>query len=32
MNLHHYWHFCDGKVDLCRCSEDTALTAAALAG
>jgi uncharacterized protein len=24
MNLHHYWHFTDGKVDTYRGSEDTA--------
>ena len=30
MNLHHYWHFRDGKVDRYRGSEDTAQTAAIL--
>lgn len=30
MNLHHYWRFRDGKVCFVRCSEDTALVAAAL--
>jgi len=30
MHLHHYWRFRDGKVCFVRCSEDTALVAAAL--
>ena len=30
MNLHHYWHFTDGKVDTFRGSEDTEQTAKAL--
>ena len=30
MNLHHYWHFRDGKVEYYRGSEDTALAAAIL--
>ena len=30
MNLHHYFHFRDGKVDRYRGSEDTAATVAAL--
>jgi hypothetical protein len=30
MNLHHYWHFTDGKVDRYRGSEDTAQMLAAL--
>jgi uncharacterized protein len=29
MNLHHYWHFTDGKVDTYRGSEDTAQVVAA---
>ena len=29
MNLHHYWHFTDGKVDTYRGSEDTAQVEAA---
>lgn len=32
MNLHHFWRFRDGKVCFVRCSEDTALVAATLAG
>jgi ketosteroid isomerase-like protein len=31
-NIHHYWHFSDGKVDRYRGSEDTAQTLAALEG
>ncbi len=31
MNIHHYWHFRDGKVDKYRGSEDTAQTASILA-
>jgi uncharacterized protein len=30
MNLHHYWHFRDGKIDRCRASEDTEQTAEVL--
>ena len=30
MNLHHYWHFRDGKVDRYRGSEDTAQMASAM--
>jgi ketosteroid isomerase-like protein len=26
MNLHHYWHFRDGKIDRYRGSEDSAQT------
>jgi ketosteroid isomerase-like protein len=29
MNIHHYWHFTDGKIDRYRGSEDTAQTVAA---
>jgi ketosteroid isomerase-like protein len=32
MNIHHYWHFRDGKVDRYRGSEDTAQTAVMLGG
>ena len=32
MTMHHYWRVRDGKVDYFRGSEDTALTAQALAG
>jgi hypothetical protein len=32
MNLHHYWHFTDGKVDTYRGSEDTAQVVAAFQG
>ncbi len=31
MNLHHYWHLTNGKVDKYRGTEDTAQTAAVLA-
>ena len=30
MELHHWWHFRDGRVDRYRGTEDTALTAALL--
>ena len=32
MNLHHYWHFRDGKIDRYRGSEDSAQTLAAFSG
>jgi ketosteroid isomerase-like protein len=32
MNIHHYWHFRDGKVDRYRGSEDTAQTIEILSG
>jgi ketosteroid isomerase-like protein len=32
MTMHHYWRLRDGKVECFRGSEDTALTAQALAG
>jgi ketosteroid isomerase-like protein len=32
MNLHHYFHFRDGKIDRYRGTEDTEATAEALAG
>src|SRR5262249_60948786 len=30
MHLHHYWRFCDGKIDYVRSSEATALVAQVL--